>query len=64
VVHVPLFSLFLGLLAFVAATLGGDLGYGVFGLALMAAVGALFLLGGRSETLSGLGGPGRDERWR
>jgi len=24
---------------------------------------ALFLFGGRSETLAGLGGPGRDERW-
>ena len=29
----------------------------------MAALGALFLFGRRSETLQGLGGPGRDERW-
>ena len=29
----------------------------------MAALGALFLFGNRSETLRGLGGPGRDERW-
>jgi hypothetical protein len=29
----------------------------------MTAMGALFLLGRRSETLEGLGGPGRDERW-
>ena len=30
---------------------------------LMTALGAVFLFGGRSETISGLGGPGRDERW-
>jgi hypothetical protein len=35
----------------------------VFDLGLMTALGAVFLFGGRSETLSGLGGPGRDERW-
>ena len=29
----------------------------------MTALGAVFLFGGHSETLSGLGGPGRDERW-
>ena len=30
----------------------------------MVAVGLIFLIGGRrSETLAGLGGPGRDERW-
>ena len=29
----------------------------------MAAFAALFFFGGRSETLRGLGGPGRDERW-
>ena len=27
------------------------------------AVAALFAFGGRSDTLRGLGGPGRDERW-
>jgi transcriptional regulator with XRE-family HTH domain len=51
-------------LPLVAGWAGGDLGFGVFGLGLMTALGAVFLLGsGRSETLSGLGGPGRDERW-
>jgi hypothetical protein len=30
----------------------------------MTALGAVFLLGGRSETLSGLGRPGRDEHGR
>ena len=29
----------------------------------MAGLALLFLLGNRSETLRGLGGPGRDERW-
>ena len=29
----------------------------------MAGLAALFLFGSRSETLQGLGGPGRDERW-
>ena len=29
----------------------------------LALVAALFWFGGRSDTLSGLGGPGRDERW-
>ena len=33
--------------------------------AIMAGLGAVFYFGSqRSETLSGLGGPGRDERWR
>ena len=29
----------------------------------MVALAGLFFFGGRSETLRGLGGPGRDERW-
>lgn len=60
----PAFSVALGVAILVAGWAGGDLGFGVFGLGLMTALGAVFLLGsGRSETLSGLGGPGRDERW-
>ena len=59
----PGFSLFIGLLMFAAFWLGGDPGSGAICLGVMAAVGALFLFGGRSETLRGLGGPGRDERW-
>jgi len=59
----PAFSVALGAAILVAAWAGGDAGFGVFGLVLMAALGALFLFGGRSETLSGLGGPGRDECW-
>jgi len=59
----PAFSVALGMAILVAAWAGGDPAFGVFGLGLMTALGAVFLLGGRSETLSGLGGPGRDERW-
>jgi hypothetical protein len=59
----PLFSLALGVAVFAAYAIGGDAGEGVLGFGVMAAVAALFLFGGRSETLRGLGGPGRDERW-
>jgi len=59
----PLFSLALGAAMFVAFAIGGDLGGGVFSFGVMAALAALFFFGGRSETLRGLGGPGRDERW-
>ena len=51
----PAFSLALGVAILVAAWAGGDLAFGAFGLGLMTALGAVFLLGGRSETLSGLG---------
>jgi hypothetical protein len=59
----PLFSLALGAVLFGAYAIGGDSGEGVFAFGVMTAVAALFLFGGRSETLRGLGGPGRDERW-
>ncbi len=59
----PLFSLGLGTAMFVAFVIGGDPGGGVFSFGVMAALAALFFFGGRSETLRGLGGPGRDERW-
>ena len=59
----PAFSVSLGVAILIAAWAGGDAGFGLFGLALMTALGAVFLFGGRSETISGLGGPGRDERW-
>jgi hypothetical protein len=59
----PAFSVSLGVAILIAAWVGGDVGFGLFGLALMTALGAVFLFGGRSETISGLGGPGRDERW-
>jgi hypothetical protein len=59
----PLFSLALGAAFFVVYAIGGDAGEGVFAFGVMAALAALFFFGRRSETLSGLGGPGRDERW-
>jgi hypothetical protein len=59
----PAFSVSLGVAILIAGWAGGDLGFGLFGLALMTVLGAVFLFGGRSETISGLGGPGRDERW-
>jgi hypothetical protein len=59
----PLFSVFLGLLFLVAQRIGGDLG-GVLGsLGIMVAFAALLALGGRSETVRGLRGDGRDERF-
>ena len=59
----PLFCLGLGVAVFVASWLGGQLGLGVFALALMAAFGLFFLLvTGRSETIRGLT-TGRDERF-
>jgi hypothetical protein len=59
----PSFCLFLGGLVLAAFWVGGDPWAGVGGMGVMAALGALFLFGRRSETLQGLGGPGRDERW-
>jgi hypothetical protein len=59
----PLFSLALGAAIFAAFAIGGDAGQGALSFAVMAAVASLFYFGGRSETLRGLGGPGRDERW-
>ncbi len=59
----PGFSLFLGALILGAFWIGGNPREGLWGFLVMAALGALFLFGSRSETLQGLGGPGRDERW-
>jgi hypothetical protein len=61
----PAFCLFLGALMFGAFAIGGDTGQGAISLGIMAVLGAVFAFGaGRSETLSGLGGTGRDERWQ
>jgi hypothetical protein len=59
----PLFSLALGAAIFAPFAIGGDTGQGAVSFGVMAALAALFFFGGRSETLRGLGGPGRDERW-
>jgi len=60
----PLFSVFLGCAMLAAQAIGGHLSDGFFGLGLMVALGALLLFGGRSETIRGLRGDGRDERFR
>jgi hypothetical protein len=60
----PLFSVALGLLLFAAQWLGGNPGSGLVSLAIMSGFGALILFGGRSETIRGLRGDGRDERFR
>jgi hypothetical protein len=59
----PSFSLFLGALMFGAFAIGGDTGQGAISFGLMAVLAAVFAFGRRSETLQGIGGPGRDERW-
>ncbi len=60
----PLFSVALGLVIFGAQWVGGDPGGGLVSLAIMTAFGTVILLGGRSETIRGLRGDGRDERFR
>jgi hypothetical protein len=60
----PLFSVALGLLLFAAQWVGGNPGSGLVSLGIMTAFGALFLFGGRSDTIRGLRGDGRDERFR
>jgi hypothetical protein len=60
----PAFSLALGAIIFAAFTIGGDVADGLVGFGVMALVALVFAVGGRrSETIDGLGGPGRDERW-
>jgi hypothetical protein len=61
---VPLFAVALGVVVFAAQWIGGDPGSGLESLAIMTAFGALILFGGRSETIRGLRGDGRDERFR
>jgi hypothetical protein len=59
----PSFCLLLGGLVLAANWIGGDLGTGLRSSALFVVLAAVFLFARRSETLQGLGGPGRDERW-
>jgi hypothetical protein len=61
---VPLLSVALGIVVFAAQWIGGDPGSGLVSLGIMTGFGALILLGGRSETIRGLRGDGRDERFR
>ena len=59
----PAVSLALGCAMFAAFAIGGSAGEGAMAFGLMAIIAAVFWFGRRSETLQGLGGPGRDERW-
>ena len=60
----PLFAVALGLVVFVAQWVGGDPGSGLVSFAIIAGFGLLILFGGQSETIRGLRGDGRDERFR
>ena len=60
---VPLFCLALGGVVLLAGWLGGQLASGLIGLAIMLAFGLFVALAGRSETIRGLRGDGRDERF-
>lgn len=60
----PLLAVALGVVVFAAQWIGGDPGSGLESLGIMTAFGALILFGGRSETIRGLRGDGRDERFR
>src|SRR5262249_60803090 len=59
----PLFAVALGVLVFVAQWIGGDPRSGLISFAILAGAGLVLLLGGRSETIRGLRGDGRDERF-
>jgi 4-hydroxybenzoate polyprenyltransferase len=60
----PVFSLLVGIGCLVAFWAGGNLRQGLYSLAALAALGLVFLLGGRSETIRGLRGDGRDGYWQ
>ncbi len=59
----PVVALALGAAMLAAMWVGGNLREGIYSFAIMAALALLFLLGGRSETIRGLRGDGRDERF-
>jgi hypothetical protein len=60
----PLFAVALGIVLLIAQAAGGHTGSGFVSLGIMVAFGAAVLLGGRSETIRGLRGDGRDERFQ
>lgn len=60
----PLLAVGVGVLFLAAMWIGGDARTGVYSLVVMVGFGALILLGGRSETVRGLRGDGRDERFK
>lgn len=60
----PAFCVVLGCAFLAAEWLGGSARGGLYALAFMTALGLAILLGGRSETVRGLRGDARDERFR
>jgi Ni/Fe-hydrogenase subunit HybB-like protein len=60
----PAFCVALGGAVLAAQWIGGNLHGGLVSLALMSGFGLVILVGGRSETVRGLRGDGRDERFR
>ena len=60
----PAVAVALGLLIFAAIWIGGDPRTAVYSLLIMVGFAAVILFGGRSETIRGLRGDGRDERFR
>jgi hypothetical protein len=60
----PLLATGLGAIVFLAQWVGGDPHSGLISFVILAGAGVLILLGGRSETIRGLRGDGRDERFR
>jgi len=59
----PLVAYLLGAVMFAAQWIGGNPRSGLVSLGIMAAFGTFILFGGRSETVRGLRGDGRDERF-
>lgn len=59
----PSFSVALGLVILAASWLGGNPGAGAISFGILAVFGLAVLLAGRSETIRGLRGDGRDERF-
>jgi len=59
----PLFSVALGLVILAVIWLGGQPATGAISFGVLAVFGLLVLLAGRSETIRGLRGDGRDERF-
>ena len=60
---VPVFAVLLGIALLAVESYAGDVRGGLISLGIMSAAGAVLLFGGRSETIRGLRGDGRDERW-
>jgi hypothetical protein len=59
----PAFSFALAACALIAFWQGGDLQQGLISFAIIGSLGVVFAVGGRSETIRGLRGDGRDEYW-